>query len=209
MPRDKGFEFLMLGVSHRRHSHNITSIWWMLRLLPTSFSLITKFVRWLAEDNFFVAYISNDLEMSSYVSFLHWSTEKALVRNAWTFMHMQPHTDELFSSSMSRFSFSILLVWFHFYSTFFKEFHNGLARIIKLLLNKAGPSEAIFFSPKRGNSLDKFLETINQNGLFFSVTENYDAEVWKRHEAFMDCKNSSWPSYERDHCYPVMVRITI
>ncbi|KAE8010628.1 hypothetical protein FH972_006983 [Carpinus fangiana] len=92
--------------------------------------------------------------------------------------------------------------------TFFKEFHNGLARIIKLLLNKAGPSQAIFFSPKRGNSLDKFLETINQNGLFFSVTENYDAEVWKRHQAFMDCKNS-WTSYERDHCYPVMVRITL
>ncbi|XP_062178172.1 calmodulin-lysine N-methyltransferase isoform X2 [Alnus glutinosa] len=93
--------------------------------------------------------------------------------------------------------------------TFFKEFHNGLARIIKLLLNKAGPSQAIFFSPKRGNSLDKFLETIDQNGLFFSLTENYDPEVWKRHQEFMDCKNSSWSSYERDHCYPVMVRITI
>lgn len=124
-------------------------------------------------------------------------------------MHMQPHTDELFSSSCQVYLFQYLLVLFLFDSTFFKEFHNGLARIIKLLLNKAGPSQAIFFSPKRGNSLDKFLETINQNGLFFSVTENYDAEVWKRHQAFMDCKNSSWTSYEQDHCYPVMVRITL
>jgi hypothetical protein len=124
-------------------------------------------------------------------------------------MRIQPHTDELFSSSCQVYLFQNLLVWFLFDSTFFKEFHNGLARIIKLLLNKAGPSQAIFFSPKRGNSLDKFLETINQNGLFFSLTENYDPEVWKRHQEFMDCKNSSWSSYERDHCYPVMVRITI
>jgi calmodulin-lysine N-methyltransferase len=121
---------------------------------------------------------------------------------------MQPHTDELFSSSCQVYLFQYLLVLFLSDSTFFKEFHNGLARIIKLLLNKAGPSQAIFFSPKRGNSLGKFLETINQNGLFFSVTENYDAEVWKRHQAFMDCKNF-WASYEQDHCYPVMVRITL
>ncbi|KAG6702968.1 hypothetical protein I3842_07G061900 [Carya illinoinensis] len=92
--------------------------------------------------------------------------------------------------------------------TFFKEFHNGLARIIKLLLKKAGPSEAFFFSPKRGNSLEKFLETIKQNGLCFSVTEIYDTQVWERHQAFMEGKDS-WPSYEKDHCYPLMVRITI
>lgn len=92
--------------------------------------------------------------------------------------------------------------------TFFKEFHNGLARIIRFLLKKVGSSEAIFLSPKRGNSLDKFLETIKQNGLCFSVTENYNAEVWKRHQAFMH-GNDSWPSYDKDHCYPLLVRITI
>uniref|UniRef100_A0A7N2MXN2 Calmodulin-lysine N-methyltransferase n=1 Tax=Quercus lobata TaxID=97700 RepID=A0A7N2MXN2_QUELO len=92
--------------------------------------------------------------------------------------------------------------------TFFKEFHNGLARIIRFLLKKEGPSEAIFLSPKRGNSLDKFLETIKQNALSFSVTENYNAEVWKHHQAFMH-GNDSWPSYEKDHCYPLLVRITI
>ncbi|XP_050241772.1 calmodulin-lysine N-methyltransferase isoform X1 [Quercus robur] len=92
--------------------------------------------------------------------------------------------------------------------TFFKEFHNGLARIIRFLLKKEGPSEAIFLSPKRGNSLDKFLETIKQNALSFSVTENYNAEVWKHHQAFMHGKDS-WPSYEKDHCYPLLVRITI
>ncbi|KAK9011011.1 hypothetical protein V6N11_043872 [Hibiscus sabdariffa] len=71
------------------------------------------------------------------------------------------------------------------FSTLFKEFHKDLARITELLLKKAGASEAIFFSPKRGNSLDKFLVEIKENGLLSSVTEIYDAEVWKCHQRFM------------------------
>ncbi|KAL2907117.1 Calmodulin-lysine N-methyltransferase [Bienertia sinuspersici] len=34
--------------------------------------------------------------------------------------------------------------------TFFKEFHKGLVQTVKSLLKDSGPSEAIFFSPKRG-----------------------------------------------------------
>lgn len=91
--------------------------------------------------------------------------------------------------------------------TFFKEFHKGLIQIVKSLLNKAGPSEAIFLSPKRGDSLDKFLEEIEASGLNLSITENYDPEVWKRHQQFMN-GDDSWPNYEKDHCYPLLVRIT-
>ncbi|KAK2656997.1 hypothetical protein Ddye_010049 [Dipteronia dyeriana] len=92
--------------------------------------------------------------------------------------------------------------------TFFKDFHKGLARIVKFLLKNTGPSEAIFVSPKRGDSLSKFLEEIEETGLHFSITENYDAEVWKRHQAFMN-GGDSWPSYDKDHCYPLLVRITL
>ncbi|KAK4844333.1 hypothetical protein QYF36_018954 [Acer negundo] len=92
--------------------------------------------------------------------------------------------------------------------TFFKDFHKGLARIVKFLLKNTGPSEAIFVSPKRGDSLSKFLEEIEEIGLYFSITENYDAEVWKRHQAFMN-GGDSWPSYDKDHCYPLLVRITL
>ncbi|XVF18039.1 hypothetical protein REPUB_Repub10bG0177100 [Reevesia pubescens] len=91
--------------------------------------------------------------------------------------------------------------------TFFKEFHKDLARITQLLLKNDGPSEAIFFSPKRGNSLDKFLEEIEENGLFFSITESYDTEIWNRHQQFMN-GDDSWPGYEKDHCYPLLIRIT-
>ncbi|XVF62195.1 hypothetical protein PTKIN_Ptkin08bG0197700 [Pterospermum kingtungense] len=91
--------------------------------------------------------------------------------------------------------------------TFFKEFHKDLAQITQLLLKNEGPSEAIFFSPKRGNSLDKFLEEIEKNGLLFSVTESYDTEIWKRHQQFMN-GDDSWPGYEKDHCYPLLIRIT-
>lgn len=93
-------------------------------------------------------------------------------------------------------------------STFFKEFHNELVQIVKFLLEKVRPSEAIFFSPKRGDSLDKFLEKIKESSLCFSVRENYDAEIWKRHNQLMN-GDGSWPSYEKDHCYPLLVRIML
>ncbi|KAB5547908.1 hypothetical protein DKX38_011314 [Salix brachista] len=90
-----------------------------------------------------------------------------------------------------------------FDSTFFKEFHNALACTVKLLLKNDGCSEAIFFCPKRGDSLDKFLEKIEENGLHFSITENYDSEVWKRHQGFMT-GDDTCPSYDKHHCYPLM-----
>lgn len=111
------------------------------------------------------------------------------------------------SNHYAVFIFSIyfnLDMWFG--STFFKEFHKGLAQLVKCLLKKVGPSEALLFSPKRGDSLDKFLEEIKENGLRFSVTENYDEEIWRRHQSFMN-GDDSWPSYEKDHCYPLLVRI--
>ncbi|XVF15921.1 hypothetical protein REPUB_Repub09cG0198200 [Reevesia pubescens] len=74
--------------------------------------------------------------------------------------------------------------------TFFKEFHKDLARITWLLLKNGGPSEAIFFSPKRGNSLDKFLEKIEDNGLLFCITESYDTEIWNRHQRFINGNDS-------------------
>ncbi|KAF5735947.1 pentatricopeptide repeat-containing protein [Tripterygium wilfordii] len=56
-------------------------------------------------------------------------------------------------------------------------------------------------------SLYKFLKEIEKNGLHFTVTETCDAEVSKRHQCFMN-GDDSWPGYERDHCYPLLVRIT-
>uniref|UniRef100_A0A6N2M435 Calmodulin-lysine N-methyltransferase n=1 Tax=Salix viminalis TaxID=40686 RepID=A0A6N2M435_SALVM len=88
-------------------------------------------------------------------------------------------------------------------SNTFDEFHNALACTVKLLLKNDGHSEAIFFCPKRGDSLDKFLEKIEENGLHFSITENYDSEVWKRHQGFMT-GDDTCPSYDKHHCYPLM-----
>ncbi|XP_059623481.1 calmodulin-lysine N-methyltransferase isoform X2 [Cornus florida] len=92
--------------------------------------------------------------------------------------------------------------------TFFKEFHRDLARTVKFLLKNEGHSEAIFFSPKRGDSLDKFLMEIKEGGLHFSITEIYDTEVWRRHLGFIK-GDDFWPSYEKDHCYPLLVRISL
>ncbi|PKI34654.1 calmodulin-lysine N-methyltransferase [Punica granatum] len=90
--------------------------------------------------------------------------------------------------------------------TFFKEFHEDLARMVRLLL-KGGLSEALFFSPKRGDSLDKFLEEASKQGLKYSITENYSAEVWKRHQESLTGEGS-WPGYQKDHSYPLLIRIT-
>ncbi|MCD7460270.1 hypothetical protein HAX54_043213 [Datura stramonium] len=90
--------------------------------------------------------------------------------------------------------------------TFFKEFHGALVRTIKSLLKDEGPSEAILFSPRRGDSLDKFLIEVEDSGLHFSTDEIYDAEVWRRHQGFVK-GDESWPNYEMDHCYPLLVRI--
>ncbi|XP_076919555.1 calmodulin-lysine N-methyltransferase-like [Bidens hawaiensis] len=92
--------------------------------------------------------------------------------------------------------------------TFFKEFHTGLVKTVKCLLKKEKHSEAIFLGPKRGSSLDDFLVEVKESGLQFTVDEIYDQEIWRRHESFMK-NNSTWPNYEKDHCYPLLVRVTL
>ncbi|KVI08774.1 Nicotinamide N-methyltransferase-like protein [Cynara cardunculus var. scolymus] len=72
----------------------------------------------------------------------------------------------------------------------------------------ASPSEAILFGPKRGKSLDEFLTEVKESGLQFTIDEVYDTEVWRRHERFIN-SDASWPNYEKDHCYPLLVRITL
>lgn len=132
-----------------------------------------------------------------------------LVRNASADSHACSLTRLFFWPIYASLIF-ILRHWLcHFDSTFFKDFHRDLARIVKHLLSKAGSSVAILLSPKRGNSLDLFLEVAKENGLRFSVTENYDQEVWKRHEGFLNEDRDSWPSYEKGHSYPLLIRITL
>ncbi|KAL3844993.1 hypothetical protein ACJIZ3_002396 [Penstemon smallii] len=91
--------------------------------------------------------------------------------------------------------------------TFFKEFHKGLAQTIRCLLKEDGLSKAILFSPKRGDSLDKFLVQVEGSGLHFSITEIYDSDIWSRHKKILK-GNESWPNYETDHCYPLLVTVT-
>uniref|UniRef100_A0A7C9CHN1 Calmodulin-lysine N-methyltransferase n=1 Tax=Opuntia streptacantha TaxID=393608 RepID=A0A7C9CHN1_OPUST len=93
------------------------------------------------------------------------------------------------------------------FSTFFKQFHKGLVRTVNFLLKGSAPSEAIFFSPKRGDSLDKFLEEVKESGLHFSISEKYDDRIWKRHQE-LSKGDESWPNYDADHCYPLLIKIS-
>lgn len=102
----------------------------------------------------------------------------------------------------------LLTCMFPVCSTFFKEFHEGLARMVKSLLKYSEGSEAIFLSPKRGDSLDKFLENIMKTGLQYELVEKYDTRVWNLHQNFLKGGDTSWPNYLEDHCYPLLVKIT-
>lgn len=91
--------------------------------------------------------------------------------------------------------------------TFFKQFHKGLARTVKSLLKHSATSQAIFLSPKRGDSLDKFLGIIKENGLSCELIENYDPTVWNLHKKLVSGEDRTWPNYDKEHCYPLLVRI--
>lgn len=92
--------------------------------------------------------------------------------------------------------------------TFFKQFHEGLARTVKSLLKHSATSQAIFLSPKRGDSLDKFLGIIKENGLRCELIENYDPTVWNLHKKYVAGVDRTWPNYDKEHCYPLLVRIS-
>eukprot|EP01018_Ginkgo_biloba_P018651 Gb_35298 [translate_table: standard] len=92
--------------------------------------------------------------------------------------------------------------------TFFKESHASLAHTVKSLLESSKMSEAIFFSPSRGNTLDIFLQTVTSLGLHVKVVENYDSHVWGLHSKLMEHDHSSWPNYNKEHFYPLLITIS-
>ncbi|KAG1354111.1 putative endo-1,4-beta-xylanase 5-like [Cocos nucifera] len=88
--------------------------------------------------------------------------------------------------------------------TFFKEFHESLARIVKSLLKYSEGSEAIFLSPRRGDSLDKFLEKIMEASLQYELVEKYDSQVWNLHQHFLKGQHetsSNWNRNDRKTCW--------
>ncbi|RRT81853.1 hypothetical protein B296_00001966 [Ensete ventricosum] len=93
--------------------------------------------------------------------------------------------------------------------TFFKQFHESLACTVKSLLKRSEVSEAIFLSPKRGDSLVKFIEKIKEIGLDYELLENYDTNVWNIHQKLLKGDDSTWANYDADHCYPLLLRMTL
>ncbi|XP_078448294.1 S-adenosyl-L-methionine-dependent methyltransferases superfamily protein [Wolffia australiana] len=91
--------------------------------------------------------------------------------------------------------------------TFFKEYHEALAVTLKSLLRTSEGSAALVLSPRRGDSIDKFLARVNAIGLSSEIVENYDPEVWRRHIQFLNGEDQSWPNYDKDHCYPLLITL--
>lgn len=108
----------------------------------------------------------------------------------------------------NKFHWNFVIHSFPSCSTFFKQFHEGLARTVKSLLKHSATSQAIFLSPKRGDSLEKFMGIIKENGLRCELIENYDPTVWNLHKKYVSGADRTWPNYDKEHCYPLLVRIS-
>lgn len=134
---------------------------------------------------------------------------ECLEKNAHAFLH---HIRWLFGISVILFLFLGHWTYFSFMifasSTFFRQFHSDLAYTVRCLLKDSEGSQAFFFSPRRGNTLDMFLDQVRKLGLKVDVVEKYDSKVFGLHQEFINGENSSWPNYVADHCYPLMIKIT-
>lgn len=106
----------------------------------------------------------------------------------------------------------VIMTWpvkfFFFCSTFFKDCHIDLAHTLKSLLQLSKTSQAILLSPRRGNTLDLFLETVGNLDLHVKVVEKYDNYIWELHTKFIE-NNSTWPNYDKEHCYPLLITISL
>lgn len=59
-------------------------------------------------------------------------------------------------------------------------------------------------APRRGSTLDKFLEEVQNIGFKYYMSECYNQQVWERHEQLKrDC-----PYYDSDIHYPVFIHLT-
>ncbi|KAK9136480.1 hypothetical protein Syun_015810 [Stephania yunnanensis] len=115
------------------------------------------------------------------------------------------HWNEELDSNTSNNTFDIIVASD---CTFFKEFHEGLANIIKSLLKPSAASQAIFFSPRRGDSLDKFLEKVKEAGLHFTIADNYDEVIWERHQKFLLVDTGMWKNVQMLSCIVCLLSTT-
>lgn len=81
--------------------------------------------------------------------------------------------------------------------------------MVKRLLKHSKASEAIFLGPKRGDSLHKFLERIREIGLNYELIKHYDDLIWSLNQKFLGGNDASWPNYDAEHCYPLLLRIYV
>ncbi|XP_065066155.1 calmodulin-lysine N-methyltransferase-like [Rhopilema esculentum] len=81
---------------------------------------------------------------------------------------------------------------------YFLEYQQGLIETISELLSEKG--EAILFAPKRGNTLDTFVNLANVS-FTTQVVENYDKEIWQKYQKFKEGRSS----FDPDIHYPLMV----
>lgn len=97
---------------------------------------------------------------------------------------------------------------------FFEDFHKDLITLLYKVLNRCVDSRAIMFAPRRGGSLERFLELLeSQNqarisqgldALVWTLEKRYDDKVWRKHEELQQSRSDS---YRPDIHFPLKLEL--
>jgi len=87
---------------------------------------------------------------------------------------------------------------------FFETFHNDLISLIRKVC-EGRPNSVVMFNPKRGKSLDNFLNLLSQSTLAVAeVNENYNERVFQKNLEY----EMEYSFYSKENHYPLLLQIT-
>ena len=84
---------------------------------------------------------------------------------------------------------------------FFDEARNALVDTIWYFLANIGT--ALVMAPRRGTTLDAFVNCAKAKGFTYTIVENYNETIWQRH---LNLKNSHF--YDENIHYPILIKLT-
>ncbi|GAQ82986.1 hypothetical protein KFL_001310160 [Klebsormidium nitens] len=64
---------------------------------------------------------------------------------------------------------------------------------------------ALLFNPRRGGTLDKFVDIATRVGLRAELSESFDKDLDRKIERLRGGECAEWPGFDEEHCRPIML----
>lgn len=97
---------------------------------------------------------------------------------------------------------------------FFENFHKDLIALLYTVLSRCAYSRVIMFAPRRGGSLERFLEQLESQNqtrisqgldkMTWTLEERYDEKIWRKHE---ELRQTRLESYHPDIHFPLKLEL--